>query len=267
VDHNPLTALPRGLPSLPRLAILSLTNTLVTCLPALPSLAGARLQAEHCPRLAAVPYLTGCQQSVLALGLQAGLARPAQLTENSLRGVWSVRVWGGGTEPPPGPRLLLPSGRAVPLPPGLRCSLAPPRLTELALRRLYPLLAGSLALALSAAPGLAIHLVAVSRARSGLALPSLGLPRHLTTLLAAGPISFCCSPTCCRPLFEEAAVEVVQRQVQRGLAWSGEVEEVEVAAPLLYCSSGCGAAARAGAHGWHREMLATATTRFRVVAD
>ena len=59
LDHNPVTHLPANLTSLPNLAILSITHTLVSSLPALPSPSCLRIQAEHCPNLLSVPYLTG----------------------------------------------------------------------------------------------------------------------------------------------------------------------------------------------------------------
>ena len=62
VDHNPLTHLPASLASLPNLSILSLTHTMVSSLPALPSPSCLRIQAEHCPLLLCVPYLTGASQ-------------------------------------------------------------------------------------------------------------------------------------------------------------------------------------------------------------
>ena len=68
----------------------------------------------------------------------------------------------------------------------------------------------------------------------------------LSTLKSPGPISYCCNPACCTPLFLEASIEVqnqkknhiyshpkkqsdsdkfqvVPMRIQRGLAWSGEV--------------------------------------------
>ena len=59
LDNNPVTHLPANLTSLPNLAILSITHTLVSSLPALPSPSCLRIQAEHCPNLLSVPYLTG----------------------------------------------------------------------------------------------------------------------------------------------------------------------------------------------------------------
>ena len=119
---------------------------------------------------------------------QAGWAQAAGLQENTERGLWSLRVWGGGwcsgesvatTLPPP--YLILPSGLNQP---GLLCPIFPPgqvmglprglsyslvsggkvaSLKELCLRRLHSLLPSSLSLSLATSPGLALHLVSVHR--------------------------------------------------------------------------------------------------------
>ena len=275
VDHNPLLHLPPGLPLLPNLSILSLTHTHICCLPPLPSLSCLRLQADHCPRLLSLPYLTGCQQSLLSMAQQATwAAQAAQLQENTRRGVWSVRVWGGGTSttPPESPYLVLASGQCVPLPPGLSYSSVrggnPPSLKELGLRKVHPLLKDSLTLSLTSTPTLALHLVSVARTESGAHLSSLNLPHPLAHLLAAGPASFCCSPSCRNPLFQEATVEVLPMRVQRSLLWNGEVEEMTLASPRLYCSSACYSSYRTAAkEEWEQELLAKGVTQFRVVSE
>merc|ERR1712130_157780 len=173
LDHNPLTHLPASLTSLPNLSILTLTHTLISSLPALPSPSCLRIQAEHCPCLFCVPYLTGAQQTLVTMCQQAGWAQAAGLQENTERGVWRLRVWGGGwctgTSPttPKTPFLKLPSGELVGLPRGLSYSLVSrgwvSSLKEFCLRQLHSLLPSSLSLSVATTPGLALHLVSVHR--------------------------------------------------------------------------------------------------------
>ena len=119
---------------------------------------------------------------------QAGWAQAAGLQENTERGVWSLRVWGGGwcgaatPSAPQPPYFTLPSGlqsarilcsifllegQQVALPRGLSYSLVSQgnlaSLKELCLRQLHPFLPSSLSLSVATSPGLALHLVSVHR--------------------------------------------------------------------------------------------------------
>ena len=161
--------------------------------------------------------MAGAQQTLVTMCQQAGWAQAAGLQENTERGVWSLRVWGGGwcsgesiATPPAPPYLILPSGLKQPrllclifpppqgqlvgLPRGLSYSLVSAgkvgSLKELCLRRLHSLLPSSLSLSLATSPGLALHLVSVHRPPKSDAPPCippcLGLPSSLLSILNAG---------------------------------------------------------------------------------
>jgi len=190
-----------------------------------------------------------------------------------------------------------PQGELVGLPRGLSYGLVSrgwvSSLKEFCLRQLHSLLPSSLSLSVATTPGLALHLVSVHRPpKSGsplgfppgtnppgpphlkpnhppstAALHCLGLTASLVSLLSAGPVSFCCNPTCCSPLYLEATVEVVPVRIQRGLAWSGEVEEAKILALRLYCQPSCYRKYKANAQEvWEQKLLEEGETEGQIVS-
>ena len=67
------------------------------------------------------------------------------------------------------------------------------------------------------------------------------LPGEVWTILSSGPASHCCSPSCCRAIFEEAQIEILQTPVQT--AWlgggGGDPGLTTFLASRLYCHSAC----------------------------
>jgi len=84
----------------------------------------------------------------------------------------------------------------------------------------------------------------------------------------AGPVSLCCNPTCCSPLYSEASIEVVPMKIQRGLAWSGEVEEAKILALRLYCQSSCYTRYKLNAQEvWEQKLLGKGETEGQIISD
>ena len=115
-------------------------------------------------------------------------------------------------------------------------------LTELCLKVVYGQLEGRVVMSIKVTQEVHLHLPSVSVASSGLmTLSDLRplLPRNLWTILSCGPVAHCDSPSCCRPLFQETTLQLVERTVQSAWAGGGDPGLTSVLASRLYCHSAC----------------------------
>jgi len=66
----------------------------------------------------------------------------------------------------------------------------------------------------------------------------------------------------------EATLEVVSVRIQRGLAWSGEVEEAKILALRLYCHPSCYKRYKGNAQEvWEQELLGEGETEGEIVSE
>ena len=251
LDHNLLTHIPSKLTMLPALSMLSLSSNQLLTLPALPFLSCPRLIFEDNPHLHHIPYMTGCQQTIMSYSSQATWAAIAgPVVQNTLHGVWNMRLQGCSQvqdDLPPvrssaqvikiGKKdLILPSelGSVTPTSSGFL-----PSLTELCLKATYSLLSKSLYLSVNTSQDIHLHLQSLSVKTEGGHLSDCQLPSSTAATLARGPASFCSWPACSKPIFLESCVEILEKDVQRTFMGTGEVEMMSILATRFYCSSAC----------------------------
>jgi len=264
LDHNQLTSIPASLASLPNINIISLSGNHLTHLPHFPFLSNPRLLLEDNKYLTYIPYLVGCQQTLISYANQASWAALSQvLVENTFNGVWSLRVNDCGLTSYP--RRL--DGIAVTctvdysevskrkllfLPPTLErvfttTERSIPSLRELSLKVAYTnwrLNGGSrLRLISNTPPNIQTHasrmeVDEVTAQNDGKAVREV-LPDSLLQTLRAGPTSFCAWPQCSKPILTEACLEIIPKEVQRSLWGASEPEIFRVLASRLYCCPAC----------------------------
>jgi len=251
LDHNLLTHIPSVLTTLPALSMLSISSNLLVTLPALPFLSCPRLLFEDNPHLHHIPYLTGCQQTILSYSNQASWAALAgPVVQNTLQGVWNMRLQ-GCSEILDDPSTLSSASPAIRinkknliLPVELSkvsSTFSPsiPSLLELCLKATYSVLSGSLHLTVKTNQDIQIHLQSTSLLKEGVHLLDCQLPSSTAAILARGPASFCSWPGCCKPIFQESCVELLKKSVQRTFMGTGEVEMLNILATRFYCSLAC----------------------------
>jgi len=267
LDHNLLTSIPSMLTMLPSISILSLASNKLITLPALPFISCPRLILEDNPHLHHIPYMTGCQQTIMTYSSQATWAAMAgPVVQNTLQGIWNMRLQGCSQS---GVTILDPEylnievvgGKYLALPPPLVSVTTPtdgsiPSLTELCLKRTYNLMSRSVNLSVNISQDIHLHIQSLSVRSEGMHLPSCYLPANLSTTLARGPTAFCSYPACNQPIFQESCVEVLQKEVQRSFLGTGEVEMMNILATRLYCSSACYTNYSLGdIFPWERQLL------------
>ena len=185
-------------------------------LPASPSVSCPRILVENNPGLHHLSHLLGCQQTILQYSNHAAWAAIAlPLAQNTMDGVWNLRLSGCGVagqerkeKESDSPVILTEAGRRLGFSDKLRRIWQPREvnicsLKELCLKVVYSLLPGRLVMTIKVTEDVHLHLPSVSVASTGLlALSDLLLPPSITSVLSSGPASHCCSPSCCRPIFQ-----------------------------------------------------------------
>jgi len=250
LDHNQLTSIPSMLTMLPCISILSLASNKLITLPALPFLSCPRLIVEDNPHLHHIPYMTGCQQTIMTYSSQATWAAMAgPVVQNTLQGVWNMRLQGCSQSEvaildPAYHFIEVVGSKSLGLPSQLRTVTSTregsiPSLTELCLKTVYSQMSGSVKLSVNISQDIHLHIQSLSVSGEGLHLPTCYLPANLSTTLARGPTTFCCYPACSKPIFQESCVQVLQKEVQRTFLGTGEVEMMSILATRFYCSSAC----------------------------
>lgn len=268
LDHNLLNHIPSKLTMLPTLSILSLSSNHLLTLPALPFLSCPRLIFEDNPHLHHIPYMTGCQQTIMSYSSQATWAAMAgPVVQNTLHGVWNMRLQGcsqvqDDLPPVRSSALAIKIGnKDLILPPELgsvssTSSGSVPSLAELCLKATYSLLSESLYLSVNTSQDIHLHLQSLSVKTKGVHLSDCQLPSSTAATLARGPISFCSWPACSKPIFVESCVEILEKDVQRTFLGTGEVEMMTILATRFYCSSACYTNYAIGdLFTWERELL------------
>lgn len=247
LDHNQLSTIPNSICRMKSLSILSLSSNNLISLPALPFLSCARLLCEANPTLHFIPYLTGCQQTIISHSSQATWAAMAgPIVQNTLHGVWSMRLQGCATQQSvedsddsifvKNKKLKLQSTLEQVTSTSSGCTAS---LTELCFKHVYSFLKDSLILSLKTSDDIHLHLPSLNSRTDGLPLSSCNLPTSLSKTLVQGPYSFCSRPTCSRPIFKEAVMEIIEKDVQRTFLGTGELEIIPILASRFYCSSAC----------------------------
>eukprot|EP00092_Neocalanus_flemingeri_P045963 GFUD01051582.1.p1 GENE.GFUD01051582.1~~GFUD01051582.1.p1 ORF type:complete len:429 (-),score=108.48 GFUD01051582.1:51-1337(-) len=268
LDHNLLTNIPSVLTTLPDLSILSLSSNHLVTLPALPFLSCPRVLCEENPHLHHIPYLTGCQQTILSYSNQASWAAMAgPVVQNTLQGVWNMRLLGCSQvqDVPSSSKSAAPvieiNRKSLTLPSELSQVFPPtspslPSLSELCLKAAYSLLTGSLRLTVKVNKDIQLHLPSTSLQTEGVHLRDCQLPKSTAAILARGPATFCSWPGCSKPIFQESCVEIIEKSVQRTFLGTGEIEMMSILATRFYCSSGCFTNySRGSLFPWEREIL------------
>ena len=256
LDNNMLQCIPDSMTTLPNLNILSLANNNLQTLPALPWLACTRIMIENNPHLNHLPYLVGCQQSILTYSSQASWAAMAGPTaQNILDGVWNMRMYGCAEsrenipdDKPenikqfPTVRVLLDDGSTIDLKlPGRIERICPiPKLLELSSKIVYNCLSPKLKLNIKVTEDIQLFLptltCSIEKKTKGL---DLLLPKNLVTLLNNTPVAFCNYPQCCNPIFRECHVVIVRTMVQRSWHGGGHLEMTSCLASRFYCGEAC----------------------------
>jgi len=251
LDHNLLSHIPNMLTKLPNLSIISLSSNQLVSLPALPFLSCPRLIFEENPHLHHIPYMTGCQQTIMSYSSQATWAAMAgPMVQNTLQGVWNMRLQGCSQiqddfHPDRSAAQTIQIGEKKLIMPSELSSVSTtsagylPSLKELCLKATYALLSGSLSLSVNTSQDIHLHLQSLTVEAEGLHLNNCHLPSSITATLARGPTSFCSWPSCSKPVFQESCVEVIKKDVQRTFLGTGEVEMMCILATRFYCSSAC----------------------------
>ena len=255
LDNNKIKSIPDGLLHLPRLEILSVSNNRLVSLPASPSLSCCRILLDHNPRLHHLPYLLGCQQTILEYSNHAAWAA-FPLAQNTMDGVWNLNISGcdqpgeedeDEDEEDEFPVLVTQSGKRLRFSDKLKCIWSTAEikvcsLKELCLKQVYSLVEGRIAMRMKVTEDVRLHLASIYADYSGCltmaGLRSL-LPWEVWTILSSGPASHCCSPSCCRAIFQEAQIEILQTQVQTARLGGGDPGVTRFLASRLYCQSAC----------------------------
>ena len=235
------------------------SNHLVT-FPASPSLSCCRILLDQNPRLHHLPYLLGCQQTILEYSNQAAWAASSSLARDTMDGVWNLKLSGCDLEDEAEedekgeedeeeefPIIVTQSGKRLRFSDRLKCiwntaEMKVCSLKELCLKAVYSQVEGRLVLRLRLSEDVRLHLPSLYTDYSGsLTLADLRsqLPGEVWDILRSGPISHCCSPSCCRPIFQEAEIEILESPVQTGWRGGGGGGLTTFLASRLYCQSAC----------------------------
>ena len=94
LDNNKIKTIPESLLHLAALQILSVSSNHLVTFPASPSLSCCRILLDQNPRLHHLPYLLGCQQTILEYSNQAAWASSSSLARDTMDGVWNLKLSG-----------------------------------------------------------------------------------------------------------------------------------------------------------------------------
>ena len=261
LDHNKIKSIPDSLLHLPRLETLSVSSNRLVTLPPTPSLSCCRILLDHNPRLNHLPYLLGCQQTILEYSNQASWAT-FPLARNTMDGVWNLKLSGcdqpGGEEEeeeeeeeelgvePTFPVIITQSGKRLRFSDKLMsvwstAEICVCSLKELCLKQVYGQVVGGIVMKMTVTEDVRLHLPSLSVDNSGcLSLAGLrsALPWEVWSLLSSGPAAHCCAPSCRLPIFQESLIQILQTPVQTG--WpGGEAAPTTFLASRFYCHSAC----------------------------
>lgn len=256
LDNNKLQSIPDSMVTLYNLNILSLANNNVQTLPALPWLGCTRLILDNNPHLTHLPYLVGCQQSILTYSSQASWAAVAGPTaHNLLEGVWNIRLYGCSelsyNIPEDKPvntnqfltvRVLMDDGntRLVRLPERIEGICRIPRLLEMSAKILYKCLSSGLKLNIKVTEDIQLFLPTLTCSKDkDIKDLNTWFPMNLVRLLNDTPVTFCCNPHCCSPIFRECFLQIVKTMVQRSWLGGGNLEMTSFLASQFYCGEYC----------------------------
>jgi len=253
LDNNKIRTIPDCITHLPLLNILSIANNEIVCLPALPWISGTKLMLDNNPHLHHVPYLVGCQQSILNYSSQASWAVVAgPIAQNLLDGVWNIRLYGCSENTDENimndldEELIIVNvdcKKNCYLPSKIVNICTIPSLLELCMRKIYRLSYENLSMTISLPDDAFIHIPSIT-VDNTYGMMNYGvmkqyLPLNIRKSFRCGPSTFCCYTRCCGPIFSECYLQVVETDVQRSWIGGGNLELKTFLATKYFCSWNC----------------------------
>ena len=219
-------------------------------LPALPWLSCPRLMVDNNPSLHHLPYLVGCQQSIVTYSSQASWAvMAAPVAQNIMEGVWNIRLYGCSED---GHQQLsddnlglvtvqVSSSKKLLLPENIDKISNIPSLIELSLRKVYAYFyKPKFCMKITVTEDLHLYIPSTTLDQESTnTSDDLQLPMWLMEKLSRGPSTFCCRPSCCGPIFMECFLQVLENDVQRTWLGGGNLEKKTFLAIQYFCSQGC----------------------------